>query len=234
MERAIKLPERLMVIAGYIEKDAAVADIGTDHGFLPAYLAQNKLARRIIASDISAGSLDSARRTAEKFGVTKMISFAVAPGLEGLDEKTADTVVIAGVGGETIAGILRDAPWTREHGVSLILQPQSKTGELCLWLRKSGYIIRNAKLAFDSGRIYVIMLIRGGDSDSELEPELELLTRLMYNRDPLFKSYLDELIIRTRSVLDDMKNSGTPDLLDIALRLSVYLSLKEVDEKWQA
>jgi tRNA (adenine22-N1)-methyltransferase len=115
-----------MAIASFIHRGASVADIGTDHGFLPVYLAQNGLARSIIASDISAGSLEAARRSATNYGVSDKITFIVAPGLSGIKETDVDTIVIAGLGGETIAAILNEAPWTRYSDIKLILQPQSK------------------------------------------------------------------------------------------------------------
>jgi len=220
-----------MAIAGYINKDATVADIGTDHGLLPAYLAQNGLARDIIATDVSAQSLESAHRTAEKYGVAHLITFIVAQGLEGIGRKAADTIVISGLGGETIAGILRDAPWTKKNEVSMVLQPQTKTAELCRWLRESGYNIRDARVALENDRYYVVILVKGGKSESILEPELEMLARLMFNRDPHFPGYLGDLISRTRKALDGMKNSAAPDVLNMALRLAIYSGLKDEYEK---
>ena len=161
MDHKIKLPPRLKVIAGYIERDACVADVGTDHGLLPAYLAQNSLTRSITATDISAGSLRAALRTAEKYAVTDKITFAVADGLEGVEETETDTVVAAGLGGETIIGILKNAPWTKKNGVRLILQPQTKTEILYGWLTAEGYIIRDATLARDKGRLYIVILAEG-------------------------------------------------------------------------
>ena len=233
LDRKIKLSDRLSTIAGFIGEGASVADVGTDHGQLPVYLAQNMPGGRIIASDISAGSLDSALNTAEKYGVSEKITFIVTPGLEGIGKSDADTIVISGLGGETIAGILKDATWTK-NGAKLILQPQTKTAELCIWLRECGYSLRDAKLVLDNGRHYVVMLVVGGNADSVLEPELELLARLIFNRDPLFTGYLDSIIERTRREVEGMRNSAAPDLLEIAVRLAMYVSLKEQNDKWQA
>ena len=230
MKQTLKLPERLATVAGYIEKGASVADIGTDHGFIPVFLAQNGLARRIIASDISAASLETARATAGKYGAMDKVEFIAAPGLTGIGESDVDTVVISGLGGETIAGIIRDAPWTRRGDIRLVLQPQSKIDELCRYLRLCGYTLIAAKLARDSGRLYIVMLVRGGNSDSGLEPELELLTCLMQSGDPLLTDYFDELIAKTRLALEGMKGSGSPEVLDMALKLSVYISMKEVHD----
>ena len=160
--RTIKLCARLQAIADFIEAGATVADIGTDHGFLPVYLAQTGLARRIIASDMSAGSLGAARRSAGKYGVSGKIEFTVAPGLDGVRETDVDTIIIAGVGGETIIGILEAAPWTKT-GKKLILQPQTKKDELLGFLNEQGYIIIESKQQQDRGRTYTVMLVGGAD-----------------------------------------------------------------------
>jgi len=159
MKQIIKLSNRLKALTEYIDAGASVADIGTDHGFLPVYLAQTGLAREIIASDISAGSLKAARLTAGRYGVTEEIKFLVAPGLDGISQTDADTIVIAGMGGETILGILANAPWTRHPGVKLILQPQSKIDVLFRFLYDNGYKVRETKSVKDKGRYYTVALV---------------------------------------------------------------------------
>ena len=166
MNRMIKLSNRLQTIADIVEKDASVIDVATDHGHLPVYLALTGLARRIIASDMSAGSLEAAHRTAAKFGVTDKIKFIVAPGLAGIDEDDVETIVIAGVGGETILGILDDAPWTK-RGKKLVLQPQTKIETLRCWLKDAGYAIQEEKLVADKGRTYTV-LIASAHPESQL------------------------------------------------------------------
>jgi len=161
MKRFIKLQPRLKAIADFIENGSSVADIGTDHGFLPVYLAQHEIACRIIASDMSAGSLAAARRSAAKHRVTDQIEFITAPGLSGVNEADADTVVIAGVGGETIIGILENAFWTKHPGKRLILQPQTKINELIYWLKNNGYDISKTDNVFDRGRTYTILVVKG-------------------------------------------------------------------------
>ncbi|MCL2402034.1 MAG: tRNA (adenine(22)-N(1))-methyltransferase TrmK [Oscillospiraceae bacterium] len=168
MERLLKLPKRLGVIADYIEKGAAVADIGTDHGFLPVYLAQHNIASTIIASDISAGSLASARRTAAKYGVENRIKFVTAPGLDGVGEREVDTVVISGIGGENIAGIIAAAPWLRQQRVRLILQPQTKLDKLHDFLIENGYTIRDTSTVSDRDKLYTVILA-GVDMKIELQ-----------------------------------------------------------------
>lgn len=228
MAQSSILSARLETVAGFVQKGSSVIDVGTDHGLLPVYLAMNGFASRIIASDISIGSLGSARRTAAKYGVVDKISFVEAKGLSGVREQEINTIVIAGLGGETISGILRDAPWTRQNEKRLILQPQTKVPELCDYLRLTGYSLHEARLALDTGKIYVVMLVKGGKSSSELAPELELLVMLMNKKDPLIGRFLDELIEKARRKLDGIGGSGSPEALELALRLSEYIKMREI------
>jgi tRNA (adenine22-N1)-methyltransferase len=156
----IKLPHRLGAIVDFIDDGADVADIGTDHGLLPVYLALSGLARRIIASDISVGSLEAARRSAAKYAVTDKITFINAPGLNGVTWYDIDIIVIAGLGGETIVSILSEAPWTKCQGVKLLLQPQSKIDVLSRFLYDNDYTVNRIKSITDRGRQYTIMEIK--------------------------------------------------------------------------
>ena len=155
--KSIKLPDRVKALTDYIDKKSAVADIGTDHGYLPVYLAQTGLAGRIIASDISAGSLESAHRSATRHKVAESIEFIVAPGLSGIMPSDVDTIVIAGLGGETIVDILKDASWTRTQNIKLLLQPQSKIDVLCRFLYDNGYTIEDTKTVPDRKRLYTVI-----------------------------------------------------------------------------
>ena len=159
--KRIKLSKRLIALAELIGEDASVADIGTDHGYLPVYLAQEGTAKRIVASDISAASLATARRSAEEFDVSEAITFLVAPGLDGVAPNEVDTIVIAGMGGETILSILEHAPWTKDYGVTLVLQPQSKIDLLCRFLYDNGYEIKETKSVHEKGKYYTIILALG-------------------------------------------------------------------------
>lgn len=155
----VRLSPRLKAVVDYINHGAFVADIGTDHGYVPVYLAQAGIASSIIASDISAGSLEAARRSAEIYGLTDAVKFIVAPGLSGIGQLDADTIVIAGMGGETISGILRDALWTKHQGIKLILQPQSKIDVLFKFLYDEGYKIIETKYVREKRKKYVVICV---------------------------------------------------------------------------
>jgi len=234
MSQMLKLPERLSVIARFIRKRSSVVDVGTDHGFLPVYLAQNNLATRIFATDISEGSLGAARRTASKHGVSGDIEFINTPGLEGLEDKRFNTVVIAGMGGETIADILADAPWIKERKIKLILQPQSKIDELCGFLRLYGYVFCDAEIVRDNGRYYVVIVAAEGKADiSLLSPEIELYAMLAKKKNPLLLYYIDTLINKTQSTAAASKTSNPVRYGALLIRLEELRSVREEAAQWQ-
>lgn len=156
----IRLSNRLQAVASWIAPCGTVADVGTDHGYLPVWLLQTHTAQRVIASDIHAGPLDRARRSAAAYSLENAIRFELCDGLQFAGADAADTVVIAGMGGETIITILDAAPWTRQ-GRRLVLQPQSKIRELTDWLQDNGYMLADAQLCLDAGKLYLILDVRG-------------------------------------------------------------------------
>jgi len=159
--KRVKLSNRLKALADLIDDEASVADIGTDHGLLPVYLAQTDSVKRIIASDISSSSLKSAQHAAIEAGVADSITFYAAPGLDRIAPNEVDTIVIAGLGGETITQILKEADWTKRSGLKLILQPQSKIDILCRFLYDNGYPIKSTMSVTDKGKRYTIIHIVG-------------------------------------------------------------------------
>lgn len=191
----VRLSKRLTAVAERIPAGAAVIDVGTDHGLIPVYLAQNGLSRHIIASDINEGPLQSAETLVRETGTGECIRLFVRDGLEGFSRADADCAVIAGMGGENMAAILAAAPWTRE-AVTLVLQPQSKSDVLRAFLIENGYAIESEALVADAGRIYPILTARGGSASAYTLPELHLGKWEQIASHPLLAPYLDTLLRR--------------------------------------
>lgn len=150
-----------MALSALVEKGASVIDVGTDHGFLPVFLAQSGTCPKIYASDISAASLAAALRSAEKFNVSDDITFLVTSGLDGITPEDVNTIIIAGLGGETILSILEKAPWTKYNNITLILQPQSKVDLLFRFLYDNGYKIIQTQSVIDKSKHYTVILAKG-------------------------------------------------------------------------
>lgn len=197
----IKLTSRLSAVASMVNHCNVAADIGTDHGFIPTYLIQNGICKKAIASDIRQGPLQSAARTAHEYGVFNKTEFVCAPGLDGVVPGSADTVVIAGMGGETIVGILEAAPWIKTYKTRLVLQPQSKLDMLEGYLIENGFTVEKGLLVKDSGRLYIVLsVIYTGDNNVTQSYFTDVL-----REDDLLSEYvsgiLNKLLLRKQGLL---------------------------------
>ncbi len=155
------LDARLSLAASFVRPGAVLADVGTDHGYLPIWLLLSGVCPRAVLTDIHKGPLDSARENGKKYGVADRMSFVLTDGLSGLDltaEGVTD-IAVCGMGGEMIAGILQKAPYTRNGNVRCILQPMSSIHDLRAYLAEAGYRIEDERLAEAEGRIYTCLLV---------------------------------------------------------------------------
>lgn len=151
------LSKRLSAIASLINKGDRVADIGTDHGLLPIFLRQSGTSPFVLACDIGEKPLESAVNNVKKSGLDN-IAFRLCDGLDGVGENEVDTVVIAGMGGECIAGILKRCGWAKNSGKRFILQPMNSPEELRAFLL-DGYTLRREEAVLDGGRAYTVLEI---------------------------------------------------------------------------
>ncbi|MDR1778399.1 MAG: class I SAM-dependent methyltransferase [Clostridiales Family XIII bacterium] len=163
-----KLSERLSVIAGYVAPGSRVADIGTDHGYLPRYLLAAGISPFVVLTDVAEGPLGKARvnmsrlRPADAAGCSEQPAFVfrLGDGLAPLAAGEVDTVVIAGLGGELISRILaRDAAHARSFA-TFILQPRSRGEALRTWLGGNGFRITHEDLAREGKRISEVLVAR--------------------------------------------------------------------------
>lgn len=221
----LELGPRLRAIADLVPPACrCLADIGTDHGYIPARLLLDGRIRRAIAADIGAAPLDRARRTAERFGLEEGIDFRLGDGLAVLEPGEADVIVIAGMGGDSITGILSASAWSRE-GVLLILQPMSRAEVLRRWLPENGYTVESERLAEDKGVLYPILTVRGGPARPA--GEAEAWGGLLLAEDPLWGAYLEERVLRLRKAAAGLEKARDPAL---SRRRAGFLRVIEVLE----
>lgn len=167
----MKLPlsARLLACARFVARGDRVADIGCDHGYLGIYLLTSGIAKSVIASDINEGPLQSAMRNAQKFGVKQDMTFFLSNGARNIP-RDFDTLVCAGMGGDTIISILEGAPWLKSDGYRLILQCQSKTPMLRQYLSQQGWRITEESVLRDGKFLYTVMEVRYQPDHSRLTP----------------------------------------------------------------
>ena len=167
----MKLPisERLLACCEFVAKGDRVADIGCDHGYLGIHLLTNCIAAHMIESDVAPGPLDSARRNAAKYGVESAMTFCLSDGVKDIP-RDFDTLVCAGMGGDTMIHIFSAAPWLRSDHYRLILQCQSKTPMLRSWLDSQGWRIAEERVLKEGKFLYTVMEVVWQPDHARLEP----------------------------------------------------------------
>ena len=135
------LDNRLQTVASFVRKGSRVADIGTDHALLPVWLVQNGICPSAIASDIVKGPVAAATKTISNAGETARIQVRLGDGLSTVQPDEVEDIVIAGMGGETIAAILQAASWVQHERYRLILQPMTRAEVLRQYLWDTGFDI---------------------------------------------------------------------------------------------
>lgn len=184
----IRLSARLSAVAELVPQNARVIDVGTDHAMLPVWLIQTRRASHVCASDIRTGPLDNAARLIRETDTGEQIELRQTDGLTGFSREDGDTVVIAGMGGETMVSILAAAPWLRDD-VLLILEPQSKQDILRRWLAANGFAITGERLVRDAGRLYPILTAESGSMPKCREIEYHTGQMARIGNDPLIGEY---------------------------------------------
>lgn len=186
---------RLNLAASFVRPGHVVCDVGTDHAYLPIRLILTGICPRAVATDVNEAPLAKARENAARYGCTSRMSFYLADGLSDIDlshEKVED-ILICGMGGELIAKILENAPYTREETVKCILQPMSKAADLREYLAHRGYRIEDEKLAEAAGKIYTCLHVSYDGTIRDFTPAEYLLGVAHIQRgmhDTLFADYL--------------------------------------------
>ena len=153
----MELSKRLQTVANAVTPGSRVADVGTDHGYVPIYLVERGLCPEAIAMDVNEGPLARAEEHIRAEGLSDRIQTRKSDGLAALAPEETDAVVIAGMGGALMCRILQDATAFLEAGRELILQPQSEWFKVRRLLSASGYRITKEWFLEEEGKYYVVI-----------------------------------------------------------------------------
>lgn len=153
----MNLSKRLALIASFVRAGGSVCDVGTDHGYLPAFLYKTGKVKSVCATDVRKKPLDTARRNLSAAGISD-VRLYLCDGLSEIMRDMADTVIIAGIGGEVISGIIDRADFLRDGTVTLILQPTTSADKLRVYLANSGFVVVCEKAVEENGKFYSVMV----------------------------------------------------------------------------
>ncbi len=209
MNRELKLSKRLDVIAGLVEDAKVVADIGTDHGYIPNYLVENGLAEMVYATDISADSLQKNVDMVKLRGNSEKIISLVGDGLVPVEGRDVDTVIIAGMGGLLMKNILEKSSDFVKGVRRFILQPQSSTYELREYLYSHEYKIIREVMVEDSNKLYEVLLVEQGHMELEAELHLKYGKNLLLDCDGVFLKYIKREYDNTTLILEKLSENSS-------------------------
>lgn len=199
---------RLYAIASMVPQGAFFADVGTDHAYLPIYLAENNLISHAVAADINRDPLLRAKGNIKKYNLEEKIDTCLSDGFEELDGNSFDTASIAGMGGILIARILEKAP----RGKLYILQPMRDAHFLRAYLSSNGFELVDEKLAEEGNKIYTVIAVRDGKG---VLSEKELYLGKLLKKDPLFEKFRTRLSNKYKKKYEGLKLSSTDKTAEI-------------------
>lgn len=153
----VKLSNRLLAVASFVTEGNVLADVGTDHGYIPIYLLQEKRISRAVAMDINAGPLKRAKEHIALYGLQDYIETRLSDGVTALTPGEADTVLIAGMGGGLVMHILEEGKNVCTQAKELVLQPQSELEKVRAYLWSNGYAILEEDMVLEDEKFYPMM-----------------------------------------------------------------------------
>lgn len=226
----VKISDRLKTVANMCHSGGVVADIGTDHAYLPIYLVSEGIAESAIAMDLRTGPLEKAKKHIRDNNLGDRIQTRLSDGLTCLGCGEADTVTICGMGGRLIAQILTKGKEAITPETQIIVSPQSEVGDFRHFLIDNNYAEINEKMIKDEGKFYFI--IECGYQKSVMnknqysQAQYEYGWKLLESKDEVLKEYLIKEKDANKSIMNHLiNNSDNPVIKN---RLSELLVKEKV------
>lgn len=205
------LSKRLLKVASLIEKGKKVADIGTDHAYLPIYLVDQGISAKVVAIEANPGPLKVAEKNINKSGYADKILLRSGDGLTPLRPGEVDIAVLAGMGASNIISILEKSRDVASHLDSIIMQPMTETQDLRLYLQTHCYKLIDEELVYEDGRYYEILVAKPGIGKKYDAIMLEIGPLLIKKKHPLLVGFLEEKISHYKKVLKSLTRSNNKE-----------------------
>ena len=200
----MELSKRLYAVAGLVTEGASVADIGTDHGYVPIYLVESGIASKVIALDVNQGPLNRARMHIVGHGLGDRIETRLSDGLAMIRPGEVDTVIASGMGGPLTIRILQEGKEVADQLNTLILQPQSEICRVRRFLTENGYRIEQEDMVLEDGKYYPVMRVVHGTKEPYEEWEYLYGKRLLEARHPVLLEFLKRELRIKESILEQL------------------------------
>lgn len=222
------LKGRLKLIADKVPTCDVIADIGTDHAYLPIYLIQQGVCKKAIASDVRIGPVKVANKNINLYKMKEQIETRLGSGLDTIAQNEADAIIIAGMGGTLLTELLKGHPHKVSKAASLILQPMNDLDVVRKWLFDNKFDIYDEELVAEGPKIYCVISAKYDGEDKQYQYfHLHVGEKLIEKKDPLLIPYCEmkiRQIDRVLGQLEDMEDNNQLQSHYSALRTN-YLGL---------
>lgn len=203
----MNIGKRLETIGSKVPQGSVLADIGTDHAYLPVWLLQQHKIKYAIAGDIAQGPCEAAKNTVAMFGMKNKVEVRCGSGLQVLQTGEADCIVIAGMGGSTIVDILQADIKLAQQAKVLVLQPMAGASALRRWLCDNGWRLEDEDLVADGSHLYEIIVAMPGKATEYTDAQLEVGPCLLAMQHELLPAQFKKIITSYRKMLNSMEKS---------------------------
>ncbi|URZ01136.1 tRNA (adenine(22)-N(1))-methyltransferase [Clostridium felsineum] len=202
----MEISSRLKLIGEIIDEGEIIADIGTDHAYLPIYLLKNNCQMKFIASDVNKGPLEKAISNIKMYGFQDKIECRLGSGLNVLREGEADAAIIAGMGGNLIRDIIEERLDIFKTLKYAVLQPVQNPDILRKYLYEQGFNILGEQLCIDENKYYeIIKVCYASKKQKKDDLYYEISEKLIAMKHPLLKEYIEYKIEKYHKIY---KNIG--------------------------
>ncbi len=223
-----EISHRLETLSRYVPPGQRVADIGTDHAYLPVYLVSRGIATRVIAGDIHRGPFLVARENVRRAGLQDQIAVRCGDGLATIAPREVQTVILAGMGGGTIIKILENHPAVTRTINRLVMQPMNDVPQLRRWLDDNDWYIFAEDLVEEDGLIYHIVVAEPTGREGLTPTALEIGPRLLERGHPLLVKILSRQLDKYRHIAGQMAKSTRPET--VAKREELEYRIRVMEE----
>lgn len=207
----MQLSKRMELLASKVTEGHRLADIGTDHGYIPIALVQRGKIPSAIAMDVNRGPLERAQEHIRACGLDTYIETRLSDGLHKLTSGEADTVLIAGMGGMLMSRILEEGSPCLYTVKELILQPQSEIYLVREWLYDNGFHIAEEDIIEDDGKYYPMMKAVHGSAE-KLKPSESVYGMVKIQKSPeVLMEYLKKRLAKDKEIMGCLRHAGRED-----------------------
>ncbi len=207
----MQISKRLRTVASFVSEGNSIADIGTDHAYVPIFLAKEGKITKALAMDIKKGPLERAKTHIQKQGLSDMIEVRLSDGLSAFQKGEAETIIISGMGGALIQKILEEGKEVLCEAKEFILSPQSEIQDFRHFLQNSGYEIRKETMLKEDGKYYTVIKAAFGKMNYTKEIEFAYGKLLLKERNHVLREYLKKEEQVCKKIVEQLTAVGSKE-----------------------